>query len=145
MCETFQQDWRHQIFENFDLKNLKKDQKLNSPILLQVLSSWPFDPHRIGSVVLSYFPSIFLCVNLLRQGAKMDLQHQKMNLLHSSTVWTSSIYSFFALKKLKKPPSKVAQKYSKKFSPIAAKTVQTEEFLFQNVAYRSTVYNTGPF
>jgi hypothetical protein len=46
---------------------------------------------------------------------------------------------------LKKPPSKVAQKYSKKISPIAAKTAQTEEFLFQNVAYRSTVYKAGPF
>jgi len=44
---------------------------------------------------------------------------------------------------LKKPPSKVAQKYSKKISPIAAQTAQTEEFMFQNVAYRPTVYRTG--
>ena len=44
---------------------------------------------------------------------------------------------------MKKPPSKVAQKYSIFFSPIAAKTAQTEEFIVQNVAYRPTVYRTG--
>ena len=41
--------------------------------------------------------------------------------------------------------AKVAQKYSKIYSPIAAKTAQTEEFIFQNVAYRPTVYETGLF
>ena len=30
------------------------------------------------------------------------------------------------------------------FLPIAAKMAQTEEFMFQNVAYRPTVYKTGP-
>ena len=35
---------------------------------------------------------------------------------------------------MKKTHSKVAQKY---------KTAQTEEFMFQNVAYRPTVYQTG--
>ena len=39
--------------------------------------------------------------------------------------------------------AKVAQKYSSLFSPIAAQTAQTEEFIFQNVAYRATVYRTG--
>ena len=38
--------------------------------------------------------------------------------------------------------AKVAQKYSNWFSPIAAQTAQTEEFIFQNVAYRATVYRT---
>ena len=52
---------------------------------------------------------------------------------------------FFAHKKLKKPRSKVAQKYSNFFSPIAAKTAQSEEFMFQNVAHRPTVYKTGLF
>ena len=33
--------------------------------------------------------------------------------------------------KLKKTPSNVAQKYSILFSPWAAKTAQTEEFMFQ--------------
>ena len=47
--------------------------------------------------------------------------------------------------KLKKPPSKVTQKYSKNITPIAAKTAQTKEFLFQNVAYSSNVYKAGPF
>ena len=99
---------------------------------------------RIGSLSLSYFLYIFLCVNLLRQGAEMDLQHQEMNLL--PLPFGPVLYAvFFAPKKLKKPPSKAAQKYSKKNSPIAAKTTQREEFLFQNVAYRSTVYKTGPF
>ena len=55
-------------------------------------------------------------------------------------------YKFFAHKKLKKPPSKVAQK---KLNPLffltawAAQTTTTEEFMFQNVAYRPTVYKTG--
>ena len=50
---------------------------------------------------------------------------------------------FFAHKKLKKTPSKVAQKYSNLFSPCVAQTAKTEEFMFQNVAYIPTVYKTG--
>ena len=52
---------------------------------------------------------------------------------------------FFALKKLKKPPSKVAQISSNPLFSLAASTAQiaqTEEFMFQNVAYRPTVYRT---
>ena len=49
----------------------------------------------------------------------------------------------FAHKKLKKPRSKVAQKYSIFFSPIAAQTAQTEEFMFQNVAYRQLYIELG--
>ena len=44
---------------------------------------------------------------------------------------------FFAHKKLKKPPSKVAQKNSNPLFSLtawAAQTAQTEEFMFQNVA-----------
>ena len=41
---------------------------------------------------------------------------------------------FFYHKKLKKPPPKVAQKYSKKFSALYCQTAQKEEFRFQNVA-----------
>ena len=52
---------------------------------------------------------------------------------------------FFDHKKLKKPPPKVAQKYSNFFSLIVAKTAQTEEFMFQNVAFRPTVYKPGTF
>ena len=45
-------------------------------------------------------------------------------------------FNFFAHKKLKKPPSKVAQNSSNPvFFPYTALTAQTEEFLFQNVAY----------
>ena len=44
---------------------------------------------------------------------------------------------FFDLKKLKKPPSKVAQKISNPLLPLsawAAQTAQTEGLMFQNVA-----------
>ena len=60
-----------------------------------------------------------------------------------ATIFQKKINIFFGHKKLKKPASNVAQKYSIFFSPIAAKTAQTKEFMFQNVAYRPTVYKTG--
>ena len=64
-----------------------------------------------------------------------------------ATIFLKILKVFFAHKKLKKPPSKVAQKNSNPlfFSllPWAAQTAQTEEFMFQNVAYRPTVYRTG--
>ena len=41
---------------------------------------------------------------------------------------------FFDHKKLKKPPPKVAQKYSKKISALYCQTALKEEFRFQNVA-----------
>ena len=46
---------------------------------------------------------------------------------------------------MKKPPSKVAQNSSNPLflTALTAKTAQTEEFIFQNVAYRPTVYGTG--
>ena len=53
--------------------------------------------------------------------------------------------NFFALKKLKKPPSIVAQNNSNPpffLTAWAAQTAQTEEFMLQNVAYRTTVYRT---
>ena len=53
---------------------------------------------------------------------------------------------FFAHEKLKKSPSIVAQKTSNPLFPLTALTVQTaqtEEFMFQNVAYRPTVHRTG--
>ena len=52
----------------------------------------------------------------------------------------------FCPQKLKKPPSKVAQKNSNPLfflTTLTAQTAQTEEFIFQNVAYRPTVYRTG--
>ena len=45
---------------------------------------------------------------------------------------------FYATQKLKKPPSKVAQKTSNPLfflTALTAQTAQTKEFLFQNVAY----------
>ena len=45
---------------------------------------------------------------------------------------------------VEKPPSKVAQKYSIFFSTRVAQSAQTEEFMFQNVAYRPTVIQTRP-
>ena len=44
------------------------------------------------------------------------------------------------LKKLKKAPSKVTKKYQNRFLP--AQMAQSEELVFQNVAYRPTVYKT---
>ena len=49
----------------------------------------------------------------------------------------------FANKKLKKTSSKVAQKNSNPLfflTALTAQTAQTEEFIFQDVAYRPTVY-----
>ena len=50
-------------------------------------------------------------------------------------------------KKVEKIPLKVAQKYVLNFFssllPWAAQTAQTEEFMFQNVAYKPTEYKTG--
>ena len=51
------------------------------------------------------------------------------------------------MKRWKKTPSKVVKKYSNLFSSLlawATQAAQTEEFMFQNVAYRPTVYETGP-
>ena len=52
---------------------------------------------------------------------------------------------FFCPWKVEKTTLKVAKKYSTKFSllPWAAQTDQTEELMFQNVAYRPTIYKTG--
>ena len=77
---------------------------------------------RIGSLGLSYFPFIYLCVNLLRQGAEMDHQQQKMNLTQLYHL-TQFYIQFFVLKKLIKPSSKVSE-IIKKISPIAVKTAQ---------------------
>ena len=55
------------------------------------------------------------------------------------------IMQLFCPWKVKKPPSKVATKYSNWFFSLlswAAQTAQTEEFVFQNVAYWPTVYKT---
>ena len=59
-------------------------------------------------------------------------------------------YIFFGLKKLKKPPQKVAylvrnSVVSEIFHllPTYCPTAQMAEFMFQNVVYRATVYRTG--
>ena len=91
---------------------------------------WPFGPQNIKNRVFRF--ELFSVHLPLCQSAET----------RCSTVWPS----FFCPQKVeKKPPSKVAQKYSKKNSPIAAQTAQTKEFLFQNVAYSSNVYKAGPF
>ena len=49
-------------------------------------------------------------------------------------------------KSWKKHPEKLLRKTQIHFFsllPWAAQTAQTEEFMFQNVAYRPTVYKTG--
>ena len=66
--------------------------------------------------------------------------------LFSADATIFSKKDFFAHKKLKKAPSKVAQKNSNPLFSLTASTAQmaqTEEFMFQNMAYRPTVYRTG--
>ena len=48
-----------------------------------------------------------------------------------------------SLRKRKKSP-KVAQKYIFFMTALSYPTAQTEEFMFQNVAYRPTVFKTRP-
>jgi len=50
-------------------------------------------------------------------------------------VLKKTFLNFFDHKKLKKPPSKVAQKTSNPLFSLTGLTAQTEEFMFQNVAY----------
>ena len=73
-----------------------------------------------------------------------------MQLFSADSTMLSKFFTIFvAHKKLKKPLSKVAQKNSNPFFSLlpwaaqTAQTVQTEEFMFQNVAYRPIVYKTG--
>ena len=52
----------------------------------------------------------------------------------------------FAHKKMKKPPSEVAQNNSNPLFFLTAWAAQTaikEEFMLQNVTYTTTVYRTG--
>ena len=70
-----------------------------------------------------------------------------LNRIYPSAIDSDSIEPLSALhKKLKKTPSKVAQKNSNPLFSLTASTAQmaqTEEFMFQNVAHRPTVYRTG--
>ena len=55
---------------------------------------------------------------------------------------------FFFSFNLKEPSSKVAYINSNTLFSLtawAAQTAQTEEFVLQNVAYRTTLYRTGDF
>ena len=63
-----------------------------------------------------------------------------------ATIYFKKIKGFFAHIKLKKPPSKLLRKTQIHFFFLtvwAAQTAQTDEFMFQNAAYRPTVYRTG--
>ena len=63
-----------------------------------------------------------------------------------ATIFSKKNKICFGLQKVEKPPSKDAQKNSNPFfllTASSAQTAQTEEFMFQNVAYRPTVYRTG--
>ena len=53
------------------------------------------------------------------------------------------LFSVLCPQKVEKTSPKSCSELLKFFSPIAAKTAQKEEFRFQNVAYRITVYSTG--
>ena len=63
-----------------------------------------------------------------------------------ATTFLKYLKKTFCPQKVEKTPSKVAQKNSNPLfflTAWAAQTAQTEEFMFQNVAYRPTVYRTG--
>ena len=64
-----------------------------------------------------------------------------MQIFSADSTTFSNVY--FVHKKLKKPSSKVAQKKLKSTLFLTAQMTQTEEFMFQNVAYRTTLYKTG--
>ena len=69
-----------------------------------------------------------------------------MQLFSADATIFSKIKIFFCPKKGEKNTLKVAQKNSNPLFFLtvwAAQTAQTEEFMFQNVAYRPTVYITG--
>ena len=76
-----------------------------------------------------------------KSSAPLLLQKPDMNLFRQ--------YNIFEKKMLTKSWKKHAQKslrYTPFFSsllPWATQTAQTEEFMFQNMAYRPTVYKTG--
>ena len=93
------------------------------------------------------------------QGIKRKISEMTEFLLKYATFWGSFFNFFvaknfskffFATKKLKKPPQKVA--YLSRNSvvteifhllPTYCPTAQMAEFMFPNVAYRATVYRTG--
>jgi hypothetical protein len=61
----------------------------------------------------------------------------------NGSLFFKKFHGFFANKKLKKPPSKVAQKNSNPLFFLFLGCPKTKEFMFQNVAFRTTVYRTG--
>ena len=59
-----------------------------------------------------------------------------------ATIFSKKLLIFFLpTKSWKNHPQKLLRKTQ--IQPWAAQTAQTEEFMFQNVAYRPTVYRTG--
>ena len=68
--------------------------------------------------------------------SKQNHQNHQKNV---ETLWAVQCFqkkfNFFDLKKLKKTPLNVAQKDSNPLFFLTASSAQTEEFMFQNVAY----------
>ena len=64
-----------------------------------------------------------------------------------ATIFSKSFYIFLPTKSWKTHPQKLLRKTQIHFfflTALTVQTTQTEEFMFQNVAYRPTVYRTGP-
>ena len=77
-------------------------------------------------------------------------RRKKEWMISPPVLYTVSLHSpslfYTPHKKLEKPPSKIAKKYSNfcfDFLPWDAQMALTEEFTFQIVAYRPTIYKTG--
>ena len=79
----------------------------------------------------------------------MENEIEKKNItviLCNFLVQTLKCLKKIAPENIKKTPSKVAHKtqiHSFFLTALTAQTAQTEEFMFQNVVYRPTVYRTG--
>ena len=69
-----------------------------------------------------------------------------MQLFSEDATVFSKKFKFFCSQKVEKTTLQIAQKNSNPFfflTAWAAKTDQTEKFVFKNVTYRPTVYRTG--
>ena len=84
--------------------------------------------------------SIYVFVALLVSGSLICSTFNQTWRIGVSQFTIQFVEKIMPRKSWKEPPSKIAHFFP---STIAAKTTQTEKFLFQNVAYRPTVYKAG--
>ena len=126
-----------QILPVFDCQPRSRRQLWTSYLLPQCYRKWHFKAplcitFKIKIWVVAYF---FNFSQLFQQQKFFFIKSVLCNF--SMRLLKCFFKFFFALKKLKKPPSKVAQNSSNPLFSLTASTAQmaqTEEFMFQNVA-----------